>query len=581
MSHTNIKITHTRFPVLENISSIPSGLQNSITEECLEAYNSLVEKPSSSAAMGRFDYEKTKLEHLSTLKDLKIAATLPRNSTNTNSTQHHDMTGTSTKHLPTTTIEHRTSLASTAKEFEFTVPTQQAPRPSTLPYRTSMTNGSKSHEIDSNPLRILRDKNYPFVRNNKMKVCTIPIDGGDDGASTPPSIAIDPDAACESPSYLTNTEHTFFERDVNLQRAGGPPKQIATNKEIENLNPIPLPPRDRNKPMPTNVKRHIRKHPLIIPASGLQRTLNKVTSPSSSGDDTKSTKSFAMPSSTAALASSARTKSSTASGVRKPIITRLEPLRCKDAFDHSYMNQDDVRTSTPTKYRSAVDRYGHTMSAAICSTERTYENLETLRSQMQDCTDSASLHFESILEDDTNKIGEMSSPEVMNGFMFQIHKDHWEKPCASQLDGEPDDEIRNLDIARRKSEFSQKYPKFVAEPKNELADNVLFNKIRESVDAVDSPAGCSSVDGSANSSGGQFSSLTEVNEDDDQMLERKLKDSNSVSCEDLLEFSDKKPKGRERGIESDEVRIMTKVLGAVVSVREFRRGGGKRFFFFL
>lgn len=41
--------------------------------------------------------------------------------------------------------------------------------------------------------------------------------------------------------------------------------------------------------------------------------------------------------------------------------------------------------------------------------------------------------------------------------------------------------------------------------------------------------------------------------------------SNSVSCEDLLDFADKKPKGCERGIDSDEVRIMLKVLGQEVS----------------
>jgi len=45
----------------------------------------------------------------------------------------------------------------------------------------------------------------------------------------------------------------------------------------------------------------------------------------------------------------------------------------------------------------------------------------------------------------------------------------------------------------------------------------------------------------------------------------RLADSNSVSCEDLLEFSDKKPKGCERGVDSDEVRIMVKVLGKDVS----------------
>lgn len=41
--------------------------------------------------------------------------------------------------------------------------------------------------------------------------------------------------------------------------------------------------------------------------------------------------------------------------------------------------------------------------------------------------------------------------------------------------------------------------------------------------------------------------------------------SHHVSCEDLLEFADAKPSSRERGNESDEVRIMSKVLGKDVS----------------
>lgn len=36
--------------------------------------------------------------------------------------------------------------------------------------------------------------------------------------------------------------------------------------------------------------------------------------------------------------------------------------------------------------------------------------------------------------------------------------------------------------------------------------------------------------------------------------------SDHVSVEDLLEFADQKPCGRQRGVESDEVRIMNKVL---------------------
>ncbi|KAL3281587.1 hypothetical protein HHI36_004794 [Cryptolaemus montrouzieri] len=47
-------------------------------------------------------------------------------------------------------------------------------------------------------------------------------------------------------------------------------------------NPIPLPPRDKNKQLLTAKPRHTRKHPLIIPPTSFQTTLDKVNSVSKS-----------------------------------------------------------------------------------------------------------------------------------------------------------------------------------------------------------------------------------------------------------------------------------------------------------
>jgi len=48
--------------------------------------------------------------------------------------------------------------------------------------------------------------------------------------------------------------------------------------EVEGVegNPIPLPPRDRSRPLPPTKPRHQRKHPLIIPGGGVTRTLAKM-----------------------------------------------------------------------------------------------------------------------------------------------------------------------------------------------------------------------------------------------------------------------------------------------------------------
>lgn len=46
--------------------------------------------------------------------------------------------------------------------------------------------------------------------------------------------------------------------------------------EVVEGNPIPLPPRDRSRPLPPTKPRHQRKHPLIIPGGGVTRTLAKM-----------------------------------------------------------------------------------------------------------------------------------------------------------------------------------------------------------------------------------------------------------------------------------------------------------------
>ncbi|CAD7015181.1 unnamed protein product [Ceratitis capitata] len=116
---------------------------------------------------------------------------------------------------------------------------------------------------------------------------------------------------------------------------------------------------------------------------------------------------------------------------------------------------------------------------------------------------------------------------------------------------------------------------------NELAGNALFKKVRESVDmAMDkktagdvSSGGGGAGGGSCNNSNtvkthkvARASSIATSTRPQTEAeyfaaATARLKDSNSVSCEDLLEFSDKKPRGCERGVDSDEVRIMVKVLG--------------------
>lgn len=440
---------------------------------------------------------------------------------------------------------------------ELKMPTHQAPRPNTLPGRNAAKMNRDHIDCETNPLRILRDKNYPIVRP-RMKVN---IDNEASSGTANGENQSGADDVCESPSYLTTQQYTFSERDVNIHN--GDAQKFIGSKEIENLNPIPLPPRDRNKMVLTSTKRHVRKHPLIIPATGLQRTLSKVTTPVEEKQPTP----FPTGNEIDEIDSGAAMKPASSSNKNnynmprtsaKPAeVTKFQPL----GTDHSYINQEDINVASQSDEQKVYTK------KFIENNFATYENLDSLRAQM-DSTDSASLHFESILESDINPVDD--GPTQGDFFDLRNTGDNYDVPRVSidssfalRRNSTPtssDTKIAkslerrsNEDIQRKRLEFSQKYPNY-SQPKNELTDNALFIKFRESAEGE-----CSrridkrqTID---------FAPSMETEEE----LDVKLKDSNSVSCEDLLEFSDKKPKGKERGVESDEVRIMTKVLGTIVS----------------
>lgn len=430
---------------------------------------------------------------------------------------------------------------------ELKVPSKPAPRPTTLPNRGFAPHKPSRDRSDSdtNPLHILRDKNYriirPRMRINSIGMDVVPVDG---------SLPIDPngntDDACESPSYLTHTQYTFSERDVNIHH--NDTQKFIGNKEIENLNPIPLPPRDRNKVLLTNVKRHVRKHPLIIPASGLQRTLNKVTTPV---EEKNPLAAFAAAINNDEIDGNAKSLSNS-----------------------NKINYNMPRTSKPAevmKLKQYTSSWKKFIENNFADEEcRTYENLDALRMQV-DNTDSASLHFESILESDINQVSDLgNSSGAGHSFLFDIQRDNYDiprnndspVPSGTAMASYENTDVNN-DIERRKRDFAHKYPNY-AQAKNELTDNALFNKFRESADGC----GASASDDKDEITHRSLTDDDDINADgsNDELSEGILKDSNSVSCEDLLEFANKKPKGKERGIESDEVRIMTKVLGINVSI---------------
>lgn len=231
---------------------------------------------------------------------------------------------------------------------------------------------------------------------------------------------VDGNEACESPTYLTGGDASAY--------GGG--------------NNPPLPPRDRFKPktLPSQ-KRHVRKHALIIPATGTLRTLDRI-------------------------------------GANH--LSEENRLRLKKVAD---MSKTDSHADTNLNLNSDTKiSFGALSKLQVVESapqSPVYQNFSMIPD-----ADSASMNFESIVErKDLNEVKDM------------------------------------LEGNRRSSMVV------------DCCDGVVAVADRGDVNVGDATAAL----------------------------------SNSVSCEDLLEFSEKKPNGRERGAESDEVRIMVKVLGPKVS----------------
>lgn len=222
--------------------------------------------------------------------------------------------------------------------------------------------------MNTNPLKLLRSGPLPTVRP-RQRTATLP--NSHTKNQTKPSFNTLDNKKSGSAASLDLPRE--FPADLD---------RFKDNARLTEENPIPLPPRDRNKPLLASKPRHTRKHPLIIPSSSIKTTLNKF------------------------------------SAVTPPICNSME------SFDH---------------------------------TDSTYSN------------DTESIHFEQRIDS--------------------------ELAALDDLSGE--------------------------------------------ADAVDAPI--------------------------DTPTEGAQLQRDYVSCEDLLEFADAKPSSRARGFESDEVRLMCKVLGQDVS----------------
>lgn len=508
-------------------------LQSLIGEEGREAYNSLIERkamldigPSPAANLLRYmDTDEF---------DMMNAKTLPRR------------LGSQLSHPGSTT----TAAAATEPQpaaSAAVAPPQQPPRPMTLPTRGAAQRVQRRAEKAS-----VEQQSQQHSDENRN--------------------SLGPNESCESPSYMVHGSYKFPE-----------PQQ-------QDANPLPLPSREGKKQVKTSTVRHVRKYPLIIPANGVQRTLSKLTD---CGDDSSSSHS------------------------RNP--EQQQQSQQRQQTSRSIEVVAAVRSNSVCR-RNEAREYENMPAAVGEKASHTYQNLEKLApADAAGLTDSASLQFESILEADMSKDGVLQSPDVTDGFYnFSIQKEHYNKAKdvgfeSTQISGlyVNDDELRNLDKPLASSSSSTTLDSIAvpqemaptaasaaaaaaaaaataaattaapatdapetSEPAssrrigsadNELAGNALFKKVRAS---VNSAMNRSSVNGNETNAAAPATSPQPKPQTEAEYFAAtaaRLADSNSVSCEDLLEFSDKKPRGCERGVDSDEVRIMVKVLGKDVS----------------
>ncbi|XP_018045384.1 PREDICTED: tyrosine-protein kinase PR2 isoform X2 [Atta colombica] len=213
-----------------------------------------------------------------------------------------------------TDLEHppespRTPISpSRRRKFSFKLPHQHSPKPdrrhfseeaASIPdiqatlseeakevYNSLVETPTLESTGDTNPLRMLRSGLSivrPRIRGNKHATLGYPMlsqseDVSDEhgfhfemhhsGAMTLPKVRAPP-----SPhAILSLPQSRILERHHSME--------IENNQNQSNIdeNPIPLPPRDRSKTLQpkSSLPRHQRKHPLIIPGGGVTRTLAKM-----------------------------------------------------------------------------------------------------------------------------------------------------------------------------------------------------------------------------------------------------------------------------------------------------------------
>ncbi|KAG9431727.1 activated Cdc42 kinase-like isoform X5 [Apis mellifera carnica] len=420
------------------------------------------------------------------------------------------------------------------RKFSFKLPHQHSPKPdrrhfseeaASIPdiqatlsdeakevYNSLVETPSIETSPDTNPLRMLRSGLpivRPRIRGNKHATLGHPVSHQDDlgadhfhfdayhsGSKTLPKIRAPPPP--HAPPPIPHSRH--LERHHSTQ-------EIENNQNQNNVdeNPIPLPPRDRSKTLQpkSSLPRHQRKHPLIIPGGGVTRTLAKmaVTTPPIEDQVDGSLQS---------------TSSSIAS----------------NSLQEGYSSENSA--NSPEEFEQRIDSE--------------FAALDSLS------TDENRLHRFSVISEDLLEF----SDNLIDCDTSDYRQNTQEISDVQSIDSSTERLQRKISI-ESKTSLRSNTSKYVQENEiGEASRNSTPSDTNKSEDLMISLKGDLAP-----------SLTTNYNRLSNEKLSRHTSDlsrqSDHVSCEDLLEFACDGPnarrtRGPRNGEQSDEVRIMMKVL---------------------
>ncbi|XP_043288858.1 activated Cdc42 kinase-like isoform X5 [Venturia canescens] len=481
------------------------------------------------------------------------------------------------------------------RKFSFKLPHQHSPKPdrrhfseeaASIPdiqatlseeakevYNSLVETPTIENSTETNPLRMLRSglpMVRPRVRGNKhatslghgisqnddlggtsSESSNFAFDLHHSGAKTLPKIRAPPPPNAPPPIPINR----------NLERHNSA-LGIENNQNQNNVddNPIPLPPRDRSKTLQpkSSLPRHQRKHPLIIPGGGVTRTLAKmaVTTPPLEDQVDGNQPNFHIHD----PASSSNTHKTDNNGdqAASPEIAANSPEEFEQRIDSELEALDSLPIENNRLHRCSViseDLLEFSDNLIECSSPEPTETSQELSSTKNSCSNSpvSSTHHARKISVESRNSGKISSTKSLQGSSETSDGSRNSTPTFNR------DELSNSSVIGRGN--STRGNSAVQERVGNSGLTEQSKMENHGSSATSTQMENSNIEKIEESNTSSVSNRRTCNRNTSDLSRQ----SDHVSCEDLLEFACDGPnvrrtRGPRNGEQSDEVRIMLKVL---------------------